>query len=588
MLRLLLLALLVAACGERAADPPAELPRITTPRWAFEPWISKDISTTADTRDFVAGFEARDIPVGVVVIDSPWDVNYTTFQVNPARYPDFPELLRELRGKGIRTVMWVTQMLNEESFDLEPGGDTYDGPAPTFRTARRNDYLVNQGETYLWWKGMGAGLDFFNPEALEWWHQLQDPLLDLGIAGWKLDFGESYISTETIETAAGTVPLQAYSEAYYRDFWEHGVRRLGKDEFVTMVRGWDESYHLPGRFFARPEHSPTIWAGDNRRDWFGLEDALDHMFRSAEAGYVVVGSDIGGYLDLDDKDLRTPVPFDVEVFQRWAAVGAMTPFMQLHGRANIAPWTVPERVEETVEHYRYWSWLHQALIPFFYSLAEEAYEGRAAPIMRPVGGEAVWPGDWRFLVGEAFLVAPILDATGVRDVALPAGARWFDWFAPEADPLEGGRVLMDYASATGRVPLFVREGAIIPMEVASAVTGLGDASTGEDLTVLVYPGEAPSSFTLHEPDGQIRLAAALTEGGAEVTLGRVPRSVRLRIRAEAAPDRVVVREDTLPTLPSRQELDASRTGWWYEGSTRSLWVKLEARAAETLVSVRDR
>ena len=147
---------------------------------------------------------------------------------------------------------------------------------------------------------------------------------------------------------------------------------------------------------------------------------------------------------------------------------------------------------------------------------------------------------------------------------------------------------MDYASATGRVPLFVREGAIIPMEVASAVTGLGDASTGEDLTVLVYPGEAPSSFTLHEPDGQIRLAAALTEGGAEVTLGRVPRSVRLRIRAEAAPDRVVVREDTLPTLPSRQELDASRTGWWYEGSTRSLWVKLEARAAETLVSVRDR
>lgn len=52
------------------ANPPTAADR-TTPLWAFEPWISKDISTADDTRAFVKGFKDRGIPVGVVVLDSP-------------------------------------------------------------------------------------------------------------------------------------------------------------------------------------------------------------------------------------------------------------------------------------------------------------------------------------------------------------------------------------------------------------------------------------------------------------------------------------------------------------------------------------
>src|SRR5690606_505512 len=144
----------------------------------------------------------------------------------------------------------------------------------------------------------------------------------------------------------GPMPHQAYSEAYYRDFLAYGRHRRGR-ELVTMVRPWDASYDRRGRFHARPEHAPVAWVGDNRRDWVGLADALDHVFRSAAAGYVVLGSDIGGYLDRDDQDLRVEIPFDLETFQRWVAVGAMMPFMQLHGRANLEPWSVPERPDET-------------------------------------------------------------------------------------------------------------------------------------------------------------------------------------------------------------------------------------------------
>jgi alpha-glucosidase (family GH31 glycosyl hydrolase) len=91
-----------------------------------------------------------------------------------------------------------------------------------------------------------------------------------------------------------------------------------------MVRPWDESYQFEGRFFARPEHAPVAWVGDNRRDWIGLARRARSHLPLGAAGYVVLGSDLGGYLDRDDRmrwtDLSA-IPFDpVNFATRWTAV----------------------------------------------------------------------------------------------------------------------------------------------------------------------------------------------------------------------------------------------------------------------------
>jgi alpha-glucosidase (family GH31 glycosyl hydrolase) len=573
-------ACVVAEPRPLVASPPR------TPKWAFEPWISKDISTRADTYDFVSGFSSRDIPIGVVVLDSPWETNYNTFIPNPTRYGDFPGLVSDMHARGVRVVLWTTSLVNSTSFDLEPGGDAYDGASPTLQQGEDCGFFVDEGQTYPWWKGKGAGLDFFDANARAWFHTQQDVVLGAGIDGWKLDFGENYIGglSDTFSTTDGDKARQEYGEAYYRDFLAYGRTARGPD-FLTMTRAWDESYGFAGRFYAKKEDSPISWMGDNRRDWFGLADALSESFVSARAGYVAVGSDIGGYLDHDDKNLTGPeIPFDTLVFARWVAVGALSPLMQLHGRANITPWTVPDHVDETIALYKYWAGLHHALVPFFYSLAEESYAGKRGSIVTPLGdANAMTTTDFRYMLGDAFLVAPLTDATGKANVAIPNDAPYADFFTGE-EIAAGATAARDYSADRSHIPLFAKAGAIVPMNVDGAQLGFGPY-TGA-LTVMTWPATTPSSFALHEDDGSIVTLTAV-ETTSTITVGAsVQKSaIVFRIHETRAPSAVSANGQALQSRLSDAALQAADSGFFYDAAAHAIVAKVPAQSAAVQVTI---
>jgi alpha-D-xyloside xylohydrolase len=320
----------------------------------------------------------------------------------------------------------------------------------------------------------------------------------------------------------------------------------------------------------------VAWVGDNRRDWVGLEDALDHIFRSARSGYVVVGSDLGGYLNVNDLDVLEEVPFSQETFARWTGVAAMTPFMQLHGRANLTPWTMPVRADETVVLYRYWAQLHHEMVPFWYSLAESAYAGGPAPLL-PIGDQAAWKGDYRYLIGEAFLVAPILDDTGVRDVPLPAGSRWLDWWDLTGPPQDGGQTLPQVDVGTqARIPMYLKEGAIVPLEVDGALTGFGAIASKDAAMILLWPGPIGTEFTRYDADDQTTRIEAKT---GSVTLSRTPAPVTLQIRVDAAPTSVSLDQAPLGAASDRNALATLERGYFADPSGRLVFVKLPASDA---------
>lgn len=180
-LLVVVLAALLPAC--ESVPAPAPTPKLHTPRWAFRPWISKDISTTDDGYGFVGGFRDPGIPVGTLVRDSPWETDYNSSVPDPSRYHDFAELVSDLGADQVRLVPWTTQMTNDFSYDLEVGGDTYPTKHPNYEHGLSNHYFVDDGMSWLWWKGAGAGFDFFDPGARARWHDLQNGVLDQGISG---------------------------------------------------------------------------------------------------------------------------------------------------------------------------------------------------------------------------------------------------------------------------------------------------------------------------------------------------------------------------------------------------------------------
>lgn len=562
------------------SDPPAAA--LLTPRWAFEPWISKDISTADDTRAFVQGFLDRDIPVGVVVLDSPWETSYNTFVPNPARYPEFQKLTDEMHGKNVKVVVWLTPLVNTTSYDLEPGGDTYDGPAPNFAEGQKCGHFINKGETQSWWKGDGAAVDFFHPAARTWWNRQQVELLKQ-VDGYKLDFGEMYITTVPMQTSAGQKTLDDYSQAYYHQMLAFGVQQKGAGNFVTMVRPWDESYGFPGRFFATIQDAPVAWVGDNRRDWIGLKDALNEMLISAAKGYTVIGSDIGGYLDRNDVNLTELVPFNATTFARWIAIGALGPFMELHGRANLTPWTTPDHQAEITAAYKYWAQWHHQFVPMLYSEVRRSQLDKNAPVMM-LPASPTFADDWSYLLANRWFVAPLTDNSGKRAVHLPKGHAWLDWWNLAAAPLpEETSLTVDFSQNLQQLPLYLDACSIQPFQDATALTGLappGLKPLGGWLIAAATP-TCSAQFQRTDVTGPLDAYAIwhADQQRTEVTLLASPQPTVLLVRTLQTPKKVTLNGAILPpTTVQNGELN----GWLLDPTRDAIWIGLPANVAVTL------
>lgn len=430
-------------------------PQWTPPDWMWKPMVWQDGDTSTDSvRKLVDGMRARDIPLGAVWLDNPWDAGKASFDFDPARFDDPDALIAELHAEGLRLMVWLSPFVS----------------GPWFDEASAKGWVVagtradGMDATYYPTRGIDPHLDFTNAAATAWWQDGLRKLVRRGVDGVKVDRGEEDLSDDS--TWSNGLPNRlnhnAYVDRYQRAIFEAFRAERPDGDFAIFSRGgWNGSGRWTGH-----------WAADNTSvlGELGLTQALRSLLSLSASGFPFSGADIGGYAgarqDLGESAGGIPLlPPDEATYIRWTQLGALSPVMQ----TPVPPWWVSERA---VRVYRRYATLHDRLVPYIAAAAKRSVND-GLPIVRPL--PFAYPDDLdavaavdEYLFGDDLLVAPLTDLLSEielapRSVYLPAG-RWRDFWSGET--LEGPqkKVLL---VPLERLPLYVREGATLPDGVSA-------------------------------------------------------------------------------------------------------------------------
>ncbi|MGP3945945.1 glycoside hydrolase family 31 protein [Streptomyces sp. 6N106] len=495
------------------------------PRWALghhhARWGFRDAE---EVRRVVAGYRERDLPLSALHLDIDHFVGHRVFTVDGARFPDLPGLAAELLADGVRLVSIV-----DPAVKAEPGNAVYASGVAEDVFVRDTRGREVRGVV---WPGESVFPDFTDPRVRKWWGGLYAERLAQGFSGVWHDMNEPVSFAAFGET---TLPRSArhalegrggdhreahnvYALAMARAGYE-GLCELRPDErpFLFSRSGWAGLQRYGGS-----------WSGDVATGWAGLRASLSLVIGLGLSGVPYSGPDIGGFTGF-------PSP---ELYLRWFQLGAYLPLFRTHSAISAGrrePW---EFGSEVLEHAAAALRERQRLMPYFTTLAQLAAR-TGAPYVRPVWwrtpkDRALRDCEDAFLLGDALLVAPVLEeGARRRPVRLPRG-RWYDTVTGRA--YDGpGHVVLD-APLSG-IPVLARAGSVVPvtgadggveLEVWTPCQGRKGAGAG---TLAVETGdgwEKPEllRFATRLRDGVLTIER---EGGGEV-------GYPVRIRGEAPPE----------------------------------------------------
>jgi alpha-D-xyloside xylohydrolase len=496
------------------------------PYWAFAPWKSRDYHRDArDVYEDVDRYRQLGLPASVLLIDSPWATNYNTYDFNRKQFANPQAMLGHIHDEGYKVVLWHTPWINREtSAPYEAGfaGKLAPGPASNFAEAERRGYFLHRrdGSTFIgrWWKGIGALLDFTNPAAKKWWQAEVSRAIAMGADGFKDDDAEGGFLDDVVFAGGQDWRLMRnrYAIEYNRAVAEVLQERKGSDWVLFQRTGTVGSHMLP-----------MFWSGDNDASFAasnGLPTVVTAGLNAGMSGIPLWVSDLGGY----NKQARTPG--DEILFSRWVEYAAFSPGMEVMSGMNLGPW---DYGDEALKIFRLFSVLHMSLFPYRYAAAQESAR-TGMPMMRALllanqDDAEAREAAGEYLFGPDLLVAPVLSPVTQRALYLPAG-KWIDFWTGRC--FDGKQTIVQDAPL-GRIPVLVREGAILP-KIPEDVMTLVRREDFRDTSVQamdgrriyeIWPGNADRTIT----DFEGRTIACHPDHGA-LTIAGPPARVTLRWR----------------------------------------------------------
>jgi alpha-D-xyloside xylohydrolase len=442
------------------------------PRWGLGFWHRLPATASADqVLAEVNEFASGSFPLDVVGLEPGWQSRSypCTFDWDPGRFPDPAGFVRGLSERGLHVNLW-------ENPYVAPESSIY------------NDIAPFTGSHTVW---LGLVPDYTLPQAraILTQHHARTHV-DIGVSGYKIDEVDgvdawlwpdhatfpSGTSAEVMRQTYG-LQLQQTLTALYR---ERNTRTYG------LVRGSN--------------------GGASAYPWVIYSDYYAHR------GYIAAlcNSSFAGVL-------WTPEIRDAGNERDWVRrmqTVCFSPMAMLNAWASgTKPWSMPE-VTDIIRDTMKW---RLRLLPYLYTaFAQYHYEGTP-----PFRAMALEPGfvhrgeetagvldaaknpyaeatrkelDSQYLMGDDLLIAPLVAAEKQREVVLPAG-KWYDF---HTGAYAGAGEVITVTPALDTIPVFVRDGAIIPLMPPALNTSAWQ--DGVPLELRHY-GEKPGRGRLYDDDG---------------------------------------------------------------------------------------
>lgn len=444
------------------------------PEWAFGVWMSANRWSSKE--EFLSQLQKsveHSFPASVAVLEAWSDeatfyifrgaqytpseggapLAYCDFDFSDSPWQDPKEMIDAVHSMGLKLLLWQIPVYKAIP-DNEPANRQNEldcreavKSGLCVRNSDGTPYRIPEGH---WFSGSLIP-DFTNPATVRSWFDKRQYLLDIGVDGFKTDGGEfiyrddvAFYDGHTGKDGVNKYP-QDYTNAY-RDF-------IGQNRVLFSRAGYAGAHTVP-----------MHWAGDQQSQNCELRSVLNAGLSAAASGILFWGFDIGGFAG--------PLP-TVDLYRRATQLACFCPIMQWHsepdggqfrelmagscGNNERSPWNMAEvyQAPELLEELRYWHVLRQKLRPYLYLTAQKAVEA-STPMLRPLSLDypddpiAVHCDD-AFLLGDALLVAPLLQENqSTRSVYLPDG-QWQDFFTGER--YKGGQSVA--AGGHGKLPVFL-------------------------------------------------------------------------------------------------------------------------------------
>jgi LysM repeat protein len=508
-------------------------------------WILGPIQGTAEDEKYITDLfyylDLNNIPITAFHFDSD---NWQKC-ANTAEFKWSDALLGRMRAHNppVRAIFWILPLIGKNCKE--------------YGEAASQGFFVKNADgspiVTSSWQGTGSWIDFNNPAAVAYWHSLLDRIFARAqgvIGGFYTDDLRPDLSADT-----------AYSDAFVRDLVDYTRSKVPDGDVVMKADG---SNTPDNAFLAQYGH--LAYVNDLDSSFVGMREGIKRVLGMASV-LPAPFNEFTGY------SFRTP---DSETYIRRLHWGAFQPIMENDPLPkNAVPWD-PQYTPQVLASYRYYSTLHWQLQPFFHTYDQLAYQNNTPILVQPNAAK------YSTGIGREFFVQYVTEKMQSIDVTLPAG-QWINYWNEQE--LYSGPKTFSYPVPLGREPIFVSNGAIIPMQVRDAVTGHGTSASIGALTVNVFPNGHTTSayydiskwivFDVNQSGSQLSLCTSTAP--SQSLIYRIARWVNAPAQVTSRDGAIGVNAtwgSPLPSLESEEAVDASAGGWYYDAAHQHLIIKL--------------